>query len=313
MKNQNAPVACAGCGRRDFIYGLLAAVAAGKASAHELGDFFAALPAPTPAGTIPDKTGAVKVRLVFAIWDDVQVRKTWPNVGFDFRPVMKNIADALFENLTLHYRGKENAENIAWYYAQALYKEKDYYSAGYQFKRFARQFPYSEHTEEAAFLSAYCKYLESPAYSLDQSLTREAIEEFQTFADRWPRSLHIPEVNRYLDEMNEKLMKKEYEIAYGYYFIEEYRAAYERLKYFLNLYPEAPMREDAMFYLLRSGYRYAIGSREDKQQERLQTVLADFERYSGSLSDPKHLAEAQDIYTHARAALTALDTQRNNQ
>ena len=86
---------CAGCGRRDFIYGLLAAAAAGKVSAHELGDFFAALPAPTPADAIPDKTGAIKVRLVFAIWDDVQVRKTWPNVGFDFRPVMKNIADAL--------------------------------------------------------------------------------------------------------------------------------------------------------------------------------------------------------------------------
>ena len=35
------------------------------------------------------------MRLVFSIWDDVQVRKTWPNAGFDFRPVMKNIADAL--------------------------------------------------------------------------------------------------------------------------------------------------------------------------------------------------------------------------
>ena len=93
--NNETTAGCAGCGRRDFIYGLLAAVAAGKASAHELGDFFAALPAPTPPGAIPDKTGAIKVRLVFAIWDDVQVRKTWPNVGFDFRPVMKNIADAL--------------------------------------------------------------------------------------------------------------------------------------------------------------------------------------------------------------------------
>ena len=93
--NSEAVTSCVGCGRRDFIYGLLAAVAAGNASAHELSDFFAALPAPTPAGAIPDKTGAVKVRLVFSIWDDVQVKKTWPNAGFDFRPVMKNITDAL--------------------------------------------------------------------------------------------------------------------------------------------------------------------------------------------------------------------------
>ncbi len=84
------------CARRDFIYGILAAAATGGAAAKaELADFFATLPAPTPAGSIPDKSKAVKVRLVFSIWDEIQVRKTWPNAGFDFRPVMKNITDAL--------------------------------------------------------------------------------------------------------------------------------------------------------------------------------------------------------------------------
>ncbi len=92
---------CMGCKRRDFIYGLLAAtagtVAAGCATppSRELADFFAALPEPVPPKAIPDKTEAVKVRLVFSIWDDIQIRKTWPNAGFDFRPVMKNITDAL--------------------------------------------------------------------------------------------------------------------------------------------------------------------------------------------------------------------------
>lgn len=213
----------------------------------------------------------------------------------------------LFENLTLYYRGKENAENIGWYYAQALLKEKDYYTAGYQFKRFARQFPYSERVEEAAFLSAYCKYNDSPSYSLDQSQTKLAIEEFENFAERWPRSNHMPEVNRYLDEMREKLMKKDYEIAYGYYFIEEYSAAYESLKNFLNLYPEAPMREDAMFYMLRSGYRFAANSREEKQKERMQQVVNDFDRFSSSFSNSKYLSEAQDIYTKARAALAKME------
>lgn len=213
----------------------------------------------------------------------------------------------LFENLTLYYRGKENAEDISWYYAQALYKEKDWYTAGYQFKRFARQFPYSERVEEAAFLSAYCKYIDSPAYSLDQSQTKLAIEEFETFAERWPRSNHMPEVNRYLDEMREKLMKKDYEIAYGYYFTEEYSAAYESLKNFLDLYPEAPMREDAMFYMLRSGYRYAAGSREDKQKERMQQVVNDFDRFSNSFKNSKYLNEARDIYTRARAALAKIE------
>ncbi len=213
----------------------------------------------------------------------------------------------LFENLTLYYRGKEHAEDIAWYYAQSLYKEKDYFTASYQFKRYARQFPYSERVEEATYMSAYCKYLDSPAYSLDQHLTKEAIEEFESFAERWPRSLHMPEVNSYLDEMRAKLVKKDYELAYGYYFIEEYHAAYESFKQFLNLYPDAEQREEAMFYMLRSGYLYADNSREERRRERLQQVVGDFDRFSSTFANSVHMAEAQDIYTRARAALAEME------
>ena len=109
--------------------------------------------------------------------------------------------------------------------------------------------------------------------------------------------------------MRAKLLKKDYEMAYGYYYIEEYHAAYESLKNFINLYPEAPMREDAMFYQLRSGYLYAIGSREEKQRERLQQVLADFERYNSSFKNEKYISEAQGIYTKTRAALARLEKQ----
>lgn len=213
----------------------------------------------------------------------------------------------LFENLTLHYRGKEHAEDIAWYYAEALYKEKDYFTASYQYQRFARQFPYSERAEEATWLSAYCKYLDSPEYSLDQKRTKEAIQEMESFVERWPRSVHIPELNRCLDEMRAKLMKKDYEIAYNYYFIEEYHAAYEQFKRFVNLYPEAEQREEAMYYQLEAGYRYAIGSREDKQKERLQQVINDFDRFSSSFAGSKRLAAAQNLYTKARAALTDME------
>lgn len=214
----------------------------------------------------------------------------------------------LFENLTLHYRGRENAEEVAWCYANALYKERDWFTAGYRFRQFATQYPYSERAEEALYMSAYCKYLDSPAYSLDQRATREAIADLEMFAERWPRSVHIPDVNRYLDELRGKLMKKDYEIAYGYYFIEEYHAAYESFRSFLNLYPDSEMCEEAMFYQLDAGFRYAMGSREERQKERLQLVLNDFEKFSTKFSQSKHLATAQNIYAKARARLTDLES-----
>ena len=192
----------------------------------------------------------------------------------------------------------------------SLYKEKDFFTAGYQFKRFAKQFPYSDRMEDACFYSAYCKYIDAPEYNLDQSETKEAIEEFEAFVERWPRSTRIPEVNNCLDEMRKKLTLKSYEIAYGYYFIEEYHAAYESFKQFLNLYPEAPQREDAMYYMLESSYRYAIGSREDKMYERLQQVVNDFDKFSSSFSDSKYLAAAQNIYNKTREAMGKIKNEK---
>ena len=213
----------------------------------------------------------------------------------------------LYENLIMHYHGKEYAENISWYYAMCMMAEKDYYSAGYQFKSFYKRFAYSERAEEALYQAATCKYYESPEYYLDQKLTKEAIQEYESYLDRYPASIHVPEINTRLDELNEKLMHKAYGIAYNYYETENYHAAYASLQSFLNNYPDSPYREDAMFYLLASGYKYGIGSRESKMKERLQQVVNDFDRFSASISDSKRLAQAQDFYTKAKAAIARLE------
>lgn len=80
---------CPCCARRNFLkqFGLLL----GAASLSQSMD--AAVP--SAMGSFTDKSSAVKVRLVFSIWDDVQERKTWPNVGFDFRALMRRITDIL--------------------------------------------------------------------------------------------------------------------------------------------------------------------------------------------------------------------------
>ena len=213
----------------------------------------------------------------------------------------------IFENLILYYRGREHAEDIAWYYAQALLHEEDYYTAAYQFNNFARKYPYSKRCEDARFMAAFSKYRSSPNHSLDQTLTKEAIKEFEAFAELYPQSTHIPEINQYLDELREKLMLKDYDIAYNYYHIEAYHAAYLSLQHFLSYYPESPKREDAMFYLLRSGYEYAINSREDKMRERLQQVINDFDRFATSFKDSKYIAQAQHIYTRTRAKLIEIE------
>lgn len=216
-------------------------------------------------------------------------------------------ARQLFENLTLYYHGNEHSEDIAWYYGQSLLKSEYYYTAAYQFKAFTKRYPYSKRAEDAAFLSAYCQYMDSPAYTLDQSVTKAAITELEQFSERYPQSTHIPEVNTYLDELRYKLMQKDYEIAVGYYNTEAYRAAVVSLNNFLNNYPDSPHREEAMYYIVKAGYIYAINSREDKMKERLQQVINNFDKFAVTFKTSKYMSECQDIYTKCKAELAKME------
>lgn len=226
-------------------------------------------------------------------------------------------ATQLFENLLLHSRGREKAELVNLYYGKSLLGSKDYYSAAYQFESFVKWFPYSKYAEEALFQAAYCKYLESPDYSLDQKLTRQAIDNFQSYIDKYPKSERVAEANKLMDELREKLIKKDYTNAYNYYKTEAYQAAQTSLKNFLNNYPDATQyREDAMYYIVLAGYEYAEKSIENKQKERYEAVVMDYERYNvyfSNMSDKSKVEKLQAIYEDAKNKLKNINSTVNKE
>jgi outer membrane protein assembly factor BamD len=194
-------------------------------------------------------------------------------------------ASQLFENLLLYYRGRQKAESVAYYYAQSLLGMKDYYSAGYQFESFYKRFPYSVNAEEALYQSAYCKYHQSPEYTLDQTLTKEAIRDFQTFVDKYPSSPRVQEANKIMDELRDKLIQKDYEAAFLYYKTGKYQSAQVMFKMFLNDYPDSKYRKDVMYYIILADYELASNSVENKQKARYETVIADYQKYAASFTD----------------------------
>lgn len=218
-------------------------------------------------------------------------------------------ANQLFENLLLYSRGRETAEKVNFYYGMSLMGSKDYYSAGYQFESFVKWFPYSKLAEKALFQAAYCKYLESPEYSLDQTLTKQAINNFQAYIDKYPKSERVPQANKLMDELRQKLIKKDYVNAYNYYKTSAYQAAQTSLKNFLNDYPDATeYREEAMYYIVLAGYEYAEKSIESKQKERYQNVVMDCERYNAIFNTMQDKAKKQKIEAIYKTAKEKLET-----
>jgi len=204
-------------------------------------------------------------------------------------------AKDFYESIIPEIRGTENFEEVFYRYAYCHYYLEDYLMAAYYFKDFATRLPRSKYAENALFMAAYCKYLSSPEPTLDQSITLEAINDFQLFVNKYPTSSRLEEANQYIDELKAKIEKKDFFSAYLYFKIEEYKAAITAFNNFLKKYPFSSQREDALYYLAKASYLYAINSIQSKKVERLQEALRNITYFQKQYPSSHYLRELQQI------------------
>jgi len=209
----------------------------------------------------------------------------------------------LFEELITLLRGTKKAELTYYYYAYTNYKLEDYETAAYDFDNFTKSFPTSEFAEECGYMNAYCYYLSSPDYTLDQSSTLKALNELQLFIDEHPYSARVEECNKLIDKLRYKLETKEHEIASLYYHMEEYKAAVTAYKNLLKEYPSTMYREECMFMSLKSEYLFAENSIESKKQERYNSALGDYGELLAAYPESKYKKEADGIAEDCRKRL----------
>ena len=181
-------------------------------------------------------------------------------------------ANRLFEQILPSYRGKPQAQRVIFFFADSYFQIKDYYLAAYQFESFVRSYPNSDRLDEANFLAAKCYYMLSPKYSLDQKNTNEAIDKLQIFIDNYPQSEYLTEANAYIQELQTKLEKKDFEISKQYHTIRDYKASISSSNNFISSYPGTPFREDALYYKFISSYEIAVKQCTCKKLTRLKSL-----------------------------------------
>lgn len=209
----------------------------------------------------------------------------------------------LFDNLIVAYRGSVEAEKIYYYYAWCNFYQGDYALAAHHFTSLAKTFPNSKYIEECVYQSAYCKYLESPESSLDQTSTKAAINDLQLFINKYPKSERVQKCNELIDELRAKLEKKYYDIAKLYYDIEEYKAAIVAMNNLLKDFPGTKSREEIMFYIVKSNYYYANGSVEKKKAERYKNTVDACENMIKVYPESKFLKDVMNIKNKANHEL----------
>jgi outer membrane protein assembly factor BamD len=219
----------------------------------------------------------------------------------------------LLEELVSVYRGTAKGEKIMFYYAYATYATGDYLLAGYHFNNFIKTFPASDKTEECAYMYAYCFYLESPRYSLDQTETKSAMKELQSFINKYPESKRKEECNQLLTKLREKLEQKYYEISKQYYFLEDYSSAITSFENVLKDYPDSKYREEVMYFIIKANYIYAAKSVDRRKYERFKSTIDSYNKFISYFPEnTKYGKEIEGYFVSAKKQLEFSSQPLNN-
>lgn len=221
----------------------------------------------------------------------------------------------LFDDLSNKYRGRSENEDILYYLAYTNYRLRDYTTSRFQFQNFTDGYPNSQRSEECRFMAAYCYYLESPIYSLDQTNSLKAIESLQLFINLYPRSDRAEEAARFIQDLRDKLEQKSYANAKLYLDIGDYQSAVIAFKNSLRDYPDTKYAEEMEFLMIRAQYLYAQNSSDRRQEQRFTEAIEysdDFvQNYpeSGYAKDAKNYKENSEKNIEAVKKLIASYTE----
>jgi outer membrane protein assembly factor BamD len=155
-------------------------------------------------------------------------------------------------------------------------------------------------------MSAYCNFLNSPEYSLDQSTTYEALKDLQLFVNTYPKSKRVSECNDLMDQLRFKLEMKDYKIGKLFYRMEDYAASIQAFTNILKEYPDSPHKEEILFLVVKSYYRFAKQSVEEKQKDRHGKTLTAYNEFMAQYPESKFLAEAGEMKEKSKKELEAL-------
>ena len=201
----------------------------------------------------------------------------------------------IYEQLLTVLKGQKSVDDIYFKYAESHYLNGSYELGAFYLRSFYNTYPYSENAEQAAYDEAMCYFKQSPRYSLEQASTQKAIDAFQEFVNKYPKSKKMEQANGRIDELRGKLRKKSYENAYLYYKIGQYYAAAVSLRNFLKDYPEYENPEKVDFLVVKALKKYADGSYRAKQDERIAEEQKAYEFFKAKYPNSSKLPELEKM------------------
>ena len=214
-------------------------------------------------------------------------------------------AAEIFETVTRIGRGTNYAQDAQYYLAESYFNQGRYILAEAEYARFISFYPRDPKREEVDFKKAMSLYYQSPRYRLDQTATKRAIEEFQLFNSRYPNSELVPESAEKINRLREKLAHKYFESAEFYSRTDQYKAATIYYDLVIDRYPESKWAEQALLKQIETYNNYASNSVLNKQVERYNLAITNYEKYIQLFPQSSGRGEAEALRDRAEKGVNS--------
>lgn len=209
-------------------------------------------------------------------------------------------AQQVYEDVIPAYRGQPEFEDIYYKWAYTAYYQKDYLNAENLFKGYLDIFSNSPRAEEIDYMRSYTFYMQSPKAALDQTSTTKAIGMFQTFINTHPGSARNKEATAIIDRLRLKLEDKDRKAAQLYYDLGQYRAAAVAFNTLLNDYADTEKADEYKLMAIKSYFRFAELSVEEKKAERFEKVIEEASDFMDRFPDSPLGKEVQAFVTQSQ-------------
>lgn len=220
-------------------------------------------------------------------------------------------AQILYEELYPVFKGTDKFEQLYYKDAYCFYYMKNYQDAENFFKGFLEVFPNSTKAEEVDYMHALCFYKQVPKVDLDQTNTAKSIGVMQTFINTHPGSTRIAEATAIIDKSRQRLEEKELRGADLYYKVGQYRAAAITYESLLNSYPESKAGEKYKLNIVKSYYRFAKLSVQEKQAERYEKVVSEYQDFADRFPESTYLSEAKELSNLSQNIIKEIQYEQN--
>jgi outer membrane protein assembly factor BamD len=220
-------------------------------------------------------------------------------------------------------RGTENLNNHRWavareYFRQLVdtYPQSDYRADGKlgigdtymgehsaesfvlainEYREFLNFYPTSKRADYAQYKMAMCHFYQMRDPMRDQTATRDAVRELDTFVSRYPQSVFIDEGKQHLREARDRIDRWNLQVGIQYYKFKWYAGTIGRLEPLIKEDPEFTNRDAAYYYLGESFLKF-------KQDAR---ALPIFERLVNEFEKSEYLEAAKKRVAELKASVPA--------